>query len=96
VKENARVSKHEICSYQDAEGRLWQNRNVVLGSITAAAILVTALVGSTMEAPKPSVELANEFATSEISASARGSDTAFALMSTASKNLPTESWEPAF
>ena len=90
------VTEHELRSYQGAEGRLWQSRNLVLGSMLAAALLVTALVGSTMEVPKPRVDLADQSGISEISASHRDSDTAFGLMSRASKNLPVESWEPAF
>jgi hypothetical protein len=46
------VSKHELRSYQDADG--WASRNLVLGSILAAALLMMAVAGSTM-APKPYV-----------------------------------------
>ena len=87
------VSEHEIRSYQDAQGRLWQSRSVVLGSIIAAALFVTALAGSTMKA-QPRVDLADQSGISEISASQRDSNTTLELMSRA-KDLPRESWEPA-
>ena len=49
------VSKHEqLRSYQDEDGRRWVSRNLVLGSILAAALLMMAVTGSTM-APKPYV-----------------------------------------
>ena len=90
------VSEHELRSYQGAEGRLWQSRNFVLGSMVAAALLLTALVGSTMEPQKPRADLADQSGISEISTSQKGSDTPFELMSRASKNLAVESWEPAY
>ena len=82
------VSKHELRSYQD--GR-WASRNLILGSILAAAVLMMAVVGATLT-PKPYVDQGGV----DISASQRHSDTAFALMSRAPANLPVESWEPAF
>jgi hypothetical protein len=87
------VSKGELLYRNAEETRRWVNRNFVLGSIFAAAVLLMAVAGSTM-APKPYV--GNNIGI-DISASAQGhSDTPFALMSTAPANLPVESWEPAF
>ena len=84
------VSKHELRSYQDADG--WESRNLALGSILAAALLVMAVAGSTM-ASKPYV---GKGGVDISAASPRDSDTPFALMSRAPANLPVESWEPAF
>jgi hypothetical protein len=89
---NAMVSKHEqLRSYQDENGRRWVSRNLVLGSILAAAVLFMAVAAFTMT-PKPYV--ANSGV--DISASQSHLDTPFALMSRAPANLPVESWEPAF
>jgi hypothetical protein len=62
------VSKHELRSYQDADG--WESRNLVLGSILAAALLVMAAAGSTM-ASKPYVGKGGVY----ISASLNGTPT---------------------
>jgi hypothetical protein len=86
------VSKNELRGYQDMSVERWTSRNFVLCSIIAAAVVLMAVVGSTM-APKP--YLGNGGV--DISASQGGHpDTPFALMSRASANLPVESWEPAF
>jgi hypothetical protein len=86
------VSKHEqLRSYQDEEGRRWVSRNLVLGSILAAAVLFMAVAAFTMT-PKPSVGHGGV----DISASRRHSATPFAPMNRAPRNLPVESWEPAF
>ena len=85
------VSKHELRSYQGEDGRRWESRNLFLGSILAAAVLMMAVAGLTLTA-KPYVGNGGV----DISASQRHSDTSFALMSRASRNLPVESWEPAF
>jgi hypothetical protein len=89
---NVMVGKHELRRYLDSdEARRWANRNFVLGSIFAAAVLMMAVAGSTM-APKPSVGNGGV----DISASQGHLDTPFSLMSRASANFPVESWEPAF
>ena len=85
------VGKHELRSYQDADGRRWESRNLVLGSILAASVLTMAVAGLTLT---PKLLVGNGGV--DISASQRHSDTSFALMSRASRNLPVESWEPAF
>jgi hypothetical protein len=85
------VSKHELRSYQDEDDRRWASRNLVLGSILAAAVLMMA-AAAFMLTPKPSVGHGGV----DISASRRQSDTPFALMNRASRNLPVESWEPVF
>jgi hypothetical protein len=86
---NAMVSKHELRSYQDEDDRRWASRNFVLGS--AAAVLMMAVAAFVLT-PKPSVGHGGV----DISASRRHSDAPFALMNRASRNLPAESWEPAF
>jgi hypothetical protein len=89
---NAMVSKHELRSYQDADGRRWESRNLVLGSILAAAVLIMAVAaGLTL---KPKLLVGNGGV--DISASQKHSAASFALMSRASRNLPVESWDPAF
>ena len=85
------VSKHELRSYQNADLRRWESRNLILGSILVAALLVMAVAGLTLTA-KPYVGNGGL----DISASRRHSDTPFALMRRTSRNLPVESWEPAF
>ena len=86
------ISKRELRRYRDAEEmRCWASRNFVLGSIVAAAVLFTAVAGSSM-VPKPHAGDGGV----DISASQRHADTPFALMSRAPANLPFESWEPAF
>ena len=90
------VSKEELGSYlhMSAEGRQkhegWASRNIVLGSMLAGALLVTAAIGSTMEW-KPHVDLTDNSAISELSTSAKpvpGGLSAFELMSRASDQLP--------
>ena len=83
------VSKHELRSYQDADG--WASRNLVLGSILAAAVLMMAVAGLTLA---PKLLVGNGAV--DISASRRHSDTSIPLESRASRSLPVESWEPAF
>jgi hypothetical protein len=89
------VSKYELRCYQDMSAVGWAHRNFVLGSILAGAILVMAVVGSTM-ALKPPVDDTDQSGISELTASQKRSNTVFELMSTASHTLPVESWEPAF
>jgi hypothetical protein len=82
------ISKHENRNYQDDDDRRWASRNLVLGS--AAAVFMMA-VAAFMLTPKPSVGHGGV----DIGASRKHFDTPFALMYTASRNLPVESWEPA-
>jgi hypothetical protein len=83
------ISKQEHRSYQDGDGRRWASRNLVLGSATAVLMMA---VAAFMLTPKSSVGQSAV----DISASQRHFDTPFALMYRAPKNLPVESWEPAF
>jgi hypothetical protein len=86
------VSKGELLHRNAEETRRWVNRIFVVGSIFSGTVLFMAVAGSTMT-PKPYVSNGGV----DISAASLAHpDTPFALMSRAPKNLPVESWGPAF
>jgi hypothetical protein len=85
------ASKGELLYRNAEEAGRWVNRNFILGSIFAAAVLLMAVAGSTM-VPKSVSNGGVDIS----AASPTRPDTPFALMSRAPANLPVESWEPAF
>jgi hypothetical protein len=85
--------ERELRKYQDPEeARRRLSHNLVVGWMLALALFfMMAVAGSTLMA-KPYVDNGGV----DISASQRHFDTPFALMYRAPKNLPVESWGPAF
>jgi hypothetical protein len=84
--------ERELRKYQGPEeARRRLSHNLVVGWMLALALFMMAVAGSTLMA-KPYVDNGGV----DISASQRHFDTPFALMYRAPKNLPVESWGPAF
>ena len=84
-------SNRELRKYQDPEeGRRRTSNNLFLGWMLTLAVLMMAVAGSSLTA-KPM-----DNGRVDISASQRHFDTPLALMYRAPRNLPVESWGPAF